>query len=131
MRERSSNSAEVRLFKLDRERILRLLRNYAKKLVEEGRAELVILFGSLARGNYTAFSDADLLIVAENVPERWLDRIPAYIDPEVPIDMEPRVFTMKELYEMARSRSRVVKEVLEDGIVLAGDRRILKDLKKL
>ena len=36
MREKSSNSAEIKLFKIDREKVLNFLRSYAKKLVDEG-----------------------------------------------------------------------------------------------
>lgn len=101
MREKSSNSAEIKLFKIDREKVLNFLRSYAKKLLDEGRAELVILIGSLAKGNYTAFSDADVLIVAENVPKIPLNRIPMYIEPRSPVDIEPRVLTKEEFYKMA------------------------------
>ncbi|MGH2810265.1 MAG: nucleotidyltransferase domain-containing protein, partial [Actinomycetota bacterium] len=35
----------------------------------------IILFGSAARGRADAMSDLDVIVVAENVAERFLDRI--------------------------------------------------------
>lgn len=129
MQRKSSNSAEIRLFRLDLEKVLEFLRVYARRLVDTGRAELVVLIGSLARGDFTAFSDADLLIVAEDVPKRPLDRISAYIEPKSPIDIEPRVLTRNEFYIMASDKSKLVEEVLEYGIVLAGDSKILDNAR--
>ena len=129
MREKSSNSAEIRLFKIDREEVLNFLRSYAKKLVDEGKAELVILIGSLAKGNYTAFSDADILIVAENVPKIPLNRISMYIEPRSPLDIEPRVLTKEEFYKIALEKRMLFREVLDYGIILDGDIKILEEAK--
>ncbi|MEM0440064.1 MAG: nucleotidyltransferase domain-containing protein [Candidatus Caldarchaeum sp.] len=62
---RSSNSAEVRVFSLDYSMVMERVRDYARKLVDRGLAELVVLVGSLAKGNYTPFSDIDLVIVVK------------------------------------------------------------------
>ena len=62
MRGASSNSAEVRF--IDRDEVLEALR----RAVSEARASYpeilrVFLFGSLVEGNWTADSDADLMVV--------------------------------------------------------------------
>jgi predicted nucleotidyltransferase len=63
----------------------------------EKRAVAVILIGSLNRGDYTAFSDADIVIVVRNdYPEKFLDRVTDFTDPTLPIDVEPRVYTENE-----------------------------------
>ena len=64
MRKRSLNSARVRFLKIDYDGIINYLKNYAKDALRKG-AKLIILYGSLARGDYTATSDADILIVGE------------------------------------------------------------------
>lgn len=104
---------------------------YAKRLIDVGRAELVVLIGSLARGDYTAFSDADVLIVVEDVPKIPLHRISSYIESKSPIDIESRVLTRNEFYNMALEKTMFVREVLEYGIILAGDPKILEEAKVL
>ncbi|KYH37426.1 MAG: DNA polymerase III subunit beta [Candidatus Bathyarchaeota archaeon B24] len=129
MRKKSSNSAEVRFFKLDYEKVLEELREYARKAVDRG-ARTVILIGSLARGDYTAFSDADVVIVSDNVPERFLDRITDFIDPTLSVDVEPRVYTSRELLKMAEEGKKLVREILEYGKLLAGDESIIEAVRE-
>jgi predicted nucleotidyltransferase len=64
--------------------------------LEKG-AVAVILIGSLNRGDYTAFSNADIVIVVRNdYPEKFLDRVTDFIDPTLPVNVEPRVYTENE-----------------------------------
>jgi len=128
MQRKSSNSAEVRFFKLDYERVLEELKKYAERALEKG-AKAVILIGSLARGDYTAFSDADIIIISDNIPENPVERIEDFIDPTLSIDIEPRVYTIKEFIKMAEEGRRIIDKVLKYGILLAGDRKILDEIK--
>ena len=129
MRKKSSDSVEVRFFKLDYEKVLEELREYARRAVDRG-AKTVVLIGSLARGDYTAFSDADVVIVSDNVPERFLDRITDFIDPTLSVDVEPRVYTSKELLKMAEEGRKLVREILEYGKLLAGDESIIEAVRE-
>ena len=108
---------------------MRRLTRYAEEALVKG-ARAVILIGSLARGDYTAFSDADLLIIVEESAERPLDRVAKFIDPSMPIDLEPRVYTIDELAQMAKRGARMVKEALSHGKLLAGDERLIAKLKE-
>jgi len=112
------------LFKLDYDEVMEKLREYSEKAVAKG-AKTVVLIGSLARGDYTAFSDADILIIADNVSERPIDRLKEFIDPTLPIDLDVRVYTSKEFMKMAERGMRIVKEVVKYGIVIAGDPTII------
>jgi len=107
------------------------VRRYAEDLVDSGRAELVVLFGSLAEGRYLPSSDIDLMIVVRGAPENPLERISAYIDPKLPLDVEPRVFTVEEFFEAARERRRFALEILSKGVFLAGRREILEEARKI
>ncbi|MBO3754270.1 MAG: nucleotidyltransferase domain-containing protein [Candidatus Brockarchaeota archaeon] len=90
-----------------------------------GGAKAVILVGSLARGDYTAFSDADIIIISE-VSENPVKRSAGFIDPSLQIDVEPRVFTTEEFLKMAREGRRIVREVMAHGRLLAGEPEIIK-----
>ena len=129
MQKRSLSSAEIKLFKLDYNSVIEELKEYARKALEKG-AYAVILIGSLARGDYTAFSDADLVIIVGQTYRKPVERIKDYIDPSLSIDIEPRVYTIDELLRMAREKRRIVREILEHGILLAGNNDILKMIKE-
>ena len=60
-------------------------------------AKLIILYGSLARGDYTATSDAGILIIRINSKIiRIIDRTLDFLDPSSPIDIEPRILTTEQ-----------------------------------
>ena len=130
MQKKSLNTVEVIFFSLDYEAILKMLRDYARKCIEKG-AKTVVLIGSLARGDYTAFSDADIVIISDNVTSKPIDRIKEFIDPTLPIDVEPRVYTTQEILGMAMKKRRIVKEIVSHGKLLAGDKKVLEQLRKL
>jgi len=128
MQRKSSSSAGVKLFKLDYSRVIGMLKKYAEECINKKGAELVILIGSLARGDYTAFSDADIVIVVPKSDKRPVDRIKDFIDPYLPIDIEPRVYTEEELKRMAAKGAKIVREILKHGILLAGSQSLLNKL---
>jgi predicted nucleotidyltransferase len=131
MHEKSSNSADLKVFKLDYELVFKRLKEYAERVLEKG-AIVVFLIGSLARGDYTAFSDADVvIIVRDDYPKKLPDRISDFIDPTLPVDVEPRVCTLSEFSKMAQNKERIIREIEKYGIVLAGDVSFVKDILRL
>lgn len=123
------SSPEIRLFKLNRQRVMRELEEYTEKAVKKG-AIAVILVGSLARGDYTAFSDADIIIVIGESREKPVERLTKYMEAKVSIDIEPRVYTIKELREMMKNNAGIVREIAEYGILLGGDENIINEIKR-
>jgi len=95
-----------------------VIRRGALRAVERG-ALAVVLIGSLARGDYTAFSDADVVVVVAEDERRPVDRVADFLDPTLPVDVEPRVYTVEELRAMAARGSRIVEKI-KRGVVLAG-----------
>ena len=130
MRKRSLDSVGIRLHKLEYGKVVEKLREYALKIVDRG-ACAVVLIGSLARGDYTAYSDADVVIIIRESHLNPIDRIVEYLDPTLPIDLEPRVYTIKEITRMAIERRRIIWEIIKYGKVLAGDKGIVETLKKI
>ncbi len=120
MRRRLWNSAGIRFFELDYKKVMRELEEYAKKAVAKG-ARAVILIGSLAKGDYTAFSDADVIIIVKRTPKQPAERIIDFLDPSLSIDLEPRIYTTDEFLKMASKGRRLVREAVEHGRLLAGD----------
>ncbi len=86
----------------------------------------VILFGSLAEGNATAESDADLLVIMET-KERTLRQaadIAAAIEHPFPIDILVR--TPQQVKERLAWGDSFLRQILERGLVLyeATDSRV-------
>jgi predicted nucleotidyltransferase len=106
------------------------LREYAEKAVAKG-VKAVILIGSLARGDYTAYSDADVLIIFDDAPKNPMDRIKEFIDPTLPVEVQPRVYTTSELLTMAGEKRRIIREAVEYGKLLAGDEEIISTIGKI
>ena len=122
-------SSEVRFFKLNHEALINELREYAKKALEKG-ALSVILVGSLARGDYTAFSDADVIIIVEESSERPMDRIAKFMETKTSVDVDVRVYTLEEIENMIGCGSRIIHEIAEHGIILGGKQEILRRIKE-
>jgi predicted nucleotidyltransferase len=106
----------VVFFKLDYEEALRRLRLFARdELGARPEVRDVILIGSLAKGNWAAFSDADLVLTVARASERGPLRGAQYRPREpLGIDVDILVFTPSERDEWSeRFRDEVAK-----GIVL-------------
>ncbi|MEM3727408.1 MAG: nucleotidyltransferase domain-containing protein [Candidatus Bathyarchaeia archaeon] len=128
MQKRLWNTAEVKFFKLNYEKVMKKLKEYSEKALAKG-VKAVILIGSLAKGDYTAFSDADILIIFDEAPKNPIDRIKEFIDPSLPIEVEPRVYTTSEVLKMAKEKRRIIKEAIRYGKLLAGDKEIINTIK--
>ena len=63
MRKPSSSSVKVFSPEYTQEEVLQLLRSSMPQLLQRLPVRWVVLFGSYARGNYTAFSDIDVLVI--------------------------------------------------------------------
>ncbi|MGQ9879939.1 MAG: nucleotidyltransferase domain-containing protein [Armatimonadota bacterium] len=69
----------TRIFRIDGEAVRARLREWAHSLGQSDANVLgVVLFGSFARGGYTAASDADILVILQESPYRIDERIPLY-----------------------------------------------------
>lgn len=121
MQKRSSGSVTV--WFLDGPKVVEELRRIAQELIaSDSRVEEVILFGSLAKGNYTPRSDADLCIILQGPDDhRPMDRVAdfqAYFT-RTPVPVDLLVYTREEVEQMRREGRRFVVEALEKGVTLA------------
>lgn len=68
MHKLSSSSVKVFSPRYTQEEVLEALRTGMPQLLERLPVQWVVLFGSYAKGNYTAFSDIDILVVYAGEP---------------------------------------------------------------
>lgn len=117
MLERSSPSAKVTYF--DRDRVWRALRRYVASLVRERpEVQLVLLFGSLARGEAVPGSDVDLMVVLSAADKPFLERVPLYTPTRFPVGIEVFPYTREELRAMEREGNPFIRRALAEGITL-------------
>lgn len=99
-----------------RETLLRELRTLAARLAADVRAEQVVLFGSLARGDQHEGSDIDLLVVMP-YEGRVFDAIGEVLSrTELPV--EPVVVRPESLARRLREAHPLFTRIMREGIRL-------------
>ena len=90
-----------------------------EKLINEYRSEKIILFGSLATGNVSEWSDIDLAIIKET-PKPFVDRsVEAALLCRAPVGVDYLVYTPKEFSQLLLDKNPfVVEEIVHKGKVL-------------
>ncbi len=114
MLEKSSNS--VKVFFADKDKVLRQLKAYAKKLRRSHpEVERVGFFGSYANGTFGPASDVDLLIVLRKSDKRFLDRIPDYMPDNLTVGCDVFPYTSEEINRMKQQNSLWIRHVLKEA----------------
>lgn len=102
----------------ERASLIARARAFAQGLNRALDVRAVVVFGSVARGDFHDTSDVDVLIVAAALPERALERNAVIVLPP------PRVeFVAWTPAEWQRERDRgnlIASSALQDGVVLEG-----------
>lgn len=110
MPKKSSHSVKVYYPRYDREELIRILKEKVNILKHKIPLKRVILFGSYAKGNYTAFSDIDLLIVYKG---KYKDEYYKVIRKTINIrGLEIHMYSDKE-YELYKD---YIKKMIKGGI---------------
>jgi predicted nucleotidyltransferase len=102
--------------RLNREALEAQLADIRRRLAAMG-VRKGILFGSLARGKVTPFSDLDLIIV-QDTEARFLDRLePFYAGLDLRVDADILVYTPQELADL-QTWNPFIQRVLREGKVI-------------
>lgn len=109
-----------------REEIARFCENIIKTL----NPSAIILYGSLARGDYKKGSDVDIIIIAENLPQEFTERIEFLLRFSTGGPIEPRGYTPQEFLKMIEEAHGTVLDAVAYGIVLY-DRDFIEKAEKL
>jgi len=120
MQKRSLNS--VKVLSLNKDEVIYKLKKAVKNFAEKRNEILkVVLFGSLVKGDYTPYSDADILIIIDNkaeIPTRIRDRIPGYFIEDTPIPTDVFPYKEKEIQRMISEGNFFIKAAVDNGKVL-------------
>ena len=98
--------------------LLQQARDFAASLPGTLGVQAVVVAGSVARGDFNVWSDVDVLVVADRVPERYLDRL-ALVEPRPPA-VQPFVWTSAEWRRELDRRNPLAVEARDVGVWLRG-----------
>lgn len=114
----SSSTARVRF--LDRDQAIAALEALAAAVARRVRLERIVLFGSLARGDHSARSDADLLVIVPDSEEPPVQRAAPFLfhfaDAPLPVDI--LVWTLREWRNRLVRSDRFALRVEREGVTL-------------
>ncbi|MDK2373020.1 MAG: nucleotidyltransferase domain-containing protein [Candidatus Korarchaeota archaeon] len=109
-----------------REKIIRELRAYSKKLSENLGRVSIILFGSFAKGDYNLWSDIDVIIVSESFRGiRFVERCLEIGDPFG--NLSPICWTPEEFEGMIKKPSW--RRALEHSVVIQDMHGVVRKLR--
>jgi predicted nucleotidyltransferase len=103
-----------------RDRLIGLAKEYVERL--SGRIPLVAaaVVGSVARGDFNVWSDVDIVVVVEDLPQRAPDRGSLLIS-EARDGIQPIGFTPEEFERAWRKRNALAREAVQHGVSLQGE----------
>lgn len=103
-----------------RDALLGRARTFAAGLQPALGVRAVVVFGSVARGDFHAGSDIDVLVVADHLPGDYRARLEVLGRP--PARVEPVAWTPEELRWQLGRRNPIAVEAEEAGVWLVGAR---------
>lgn len=101
----------------ERARLVGLARDHVRRLCERLPVRQAAVVGSVARGDFNVWSDVDVVLVVEDLPERTLDRLELLMEGRPP-EVQPIGFTPDELEDARRRGNPLVVELDSIGISL-------------
>lgn len=120
MQKPSSSSVKVFSPRYTQEEVLKALRSRMPQLLEHLPVRWVVLFGSYAKGNYTAFSDIDVLVVYAGEPRE--DAFALVKRTFGLAGLEPQVLTEEEF----RAVLPVWTQMLRQSVTVWGENLLLQ-----
>jgi hypothetical protein len=105
------------------------------RFVERAMWELhplaLILFGSLAKGDYHQRSDADFCIVLTQAPRSMFEGHDQAVICDPSGVVQPLVYGPDQFRQMIRQANGLALEIMADGLFLAGDETSWQEIEEL
>jgi predicted nucleotidyltransferase len=119
-----------KLYKENR-RLAWILEDFTRRVSDFApETQSIVLFGSSARGQDTARSDIDVLVLVPNSEEgqfrklmNSIDNLAGEVSGRYPTKLTPVVMMTEDFEKSIKDRKRFAVDVLKDGIVLFGQER--------
>ncbi len=98
---------------------IELARRWAGDLARRMPVRAVVVFGSVARGDFNKWSDVDVLVVADDLPATGRERL-ALLHDSAPPGLQPLGWTSEELSARRRRHDPIALESDTIGVVIYG-----------
>lgn len=114
---------------MKRETLVELARQYADRVRERFGPVTVLLYGSVARGDFNLWSDTDVLVVSDGLPDNPISRSKG-LQSLAEGQIEPKGYSLRE-FRAARDRNHpFVRDLAGHCIVLRDDLDLAGDLRR-
>ena len=107
----------------ERDALLALAGEYVEALSTWLPVDAAAVIGSVARGDFNRWSDVDVVILSEALPDRLPERLELLFRDRPP-RLEPWAFTARELCALSGRGDPRARELATDGVVLCGEKRL-------
>ncbi len=99
------------------------IKKFCKNIIKELTPKCIILYGSLARGDFNERSDADIIVISDKLPKNYYERAKLLSNLIKTFDpIEPIGFTPDEFIIMIKKRHCTSLFAMEEGKVLYGEK---------
>jgi len=106
------------------------IKKFCENIIKKLNPKCIILYGSLARGDFNERSDADLIVISSKLPKNYYERAQLLYDLIETLDpIEPIGFTPDEFINMIENRHCTTLFAMEEGKPLFG-KKYFSFLKK-
>ncbi len=112
IRKRSYGSVTV--YSVDEDQVRRALEHFVAACQQREEVLAVVLFGSFTGERFGVGSDVDVLLVLQESPLPFLERLPLYWPDHFPVDIDVFPYTWREI----EAGQPVAREALTTGQVL-------------
>lgn len=107
----------------EREALLALAGEYVEGLSARLPVDAAAVIGSVARGDFNRWSDVDVVILSEALPDRLPERLELLFRDRPP-RLEPWAFSASELRALSARGDPRARELATHGVVLCGEGRL-------
>ncbi len=105
----------------ERQALVEIVARWAPAIAGILRPRAVVVVGSVARGDFNQWSDIDVLIVVDRLPQTLVERLALVATAGRPPGVEAIVWTPAELAERRRrGHDPIANEAYEVGVVVHG-----------
>jgi uncharacterized protein len=113
-------------YAVPRKKVEVALQHYLKRISTQVKIRQAILFGSYAQNNYSAGSDIDIAIIANDLPNDPGKRFVMLKDTVAGLDLQPFAYTSEEWDRMMKTHSSLASEIIKHGKVLGHSKKARK-----